>query len=94
MLAALLCLPALSVALADDFAGDSELPASVRSVLQVRDLPADSLSIYVEDLQTGEVLLRWRDDEPRNPASTVKLLTTLVALDTLGQPTAGKPTCM
>ena len=84
MLAALLCLPALSVALADDFAGDSELPASVRSVLQVRDLPADSLSIYVEDLQTGEVLLRWRDDEPRNPASTVKLLTTLVALDTLG----------
>ncbi len=80
MLAALLCLPALSVALADD----TELPASVRSVLQVRDLPADSLSIYVEDLQTGEVLLRWQDDEPRNPASTVKLLTTLVALDTLG----------
>ena len=84
MLAALLCLPALSVALADDFADDNKLPASVRSVLQVRDLPADSLSIYVEDLQTGEVLLRWRDDEPRNPASTVKLLTTLVALDTLG----------
>ena len=80
MLVVLLCLPALSVAFADD----NELPASVRSVLQVRDLPADSLSIYVEDLQTGEVLLRWRDDEPRNPASTIKLLTTLVALDTLG----------
>jgi D-alanyl-D-alanine carboxypeptidase/D-alanyl-D-alanine-endopeptidase (penicillin-binding protein 4) len=80
MLTVLLCLPALSVAFADD----NELPASIRSVLQVRDLPADSLSIYVEDMQTGEVLLRWRDDEPRNPASTVKLLTTLVALDTLG----------
>ena len=76
----LLCLQAASAAVADD----NELPASVRSVLQVRDLPDDSLSIYVEDLQTGEVLLRWRDDEPRNPASTVKLLTTLVALDTLG----------
>lgn len=75
-----LCLAALSGAVADD----NELPASILSVLQVRDLPADSLSIYVEDLQTGEVLLRWRDDEPRNPASTVKLLTTLVALDTLG----------
>jgi D-alanyl-D-alanine carboxypeptidase/D-alanyl-D-alanine-endopeptidase (penicillin-binding protein 4) len=80
LLIMLLCLPALSGAVADD----NELPAGIRSVLQVRDLPADSLSIYVEDLQTGEVLLRWRDDEPRNPASTVKLLTTLVALDTLG----------
>ncbi len=49
MLSVLLCLPALSVAFADD----NELPASVRSVLQVRDLPTDSLSIYVEDLQTG-----------------------------------------
>ncbi|NND55197.1 MAG: D-alanyl-D-alanine carboxypeptidase/D-alanyl-D-alanine-endopeptidase, partial [Gammaproteobacteria bacterium] len=80
MVIMLLCLPALSGAVADD----NELPANIRSVLQVRKLPAESLSVYVEDLQTGEVLLRWRDDEPRNPASTVKLLTTLVALDTLG----------
>ncbi len=80
LLVMLLCLSAGGTAFADD----DKLPASIRSALQVRNLPADSLSIYVEDLQTGEVLLRWRDDEPRNPASTVKLLTTLVALDTLG----------
>jgi len=65
-------------------AGETELPAGVRSVLKVRDLPADSLSIYIEDVETGETILQWLDDEPRNPASTIKLLTTLVALDVLG----------
>ncbi|MDH4315091.1 MAG: D-alanyl-D-alanine carboxypeptidase/D-alanyl-D-alanine-endopeptidase [Gammaproteobacteria bacterium] len=62
----------------------SELPAAVRSVLNVRKLPDDSLSIYVESLETGESPLSWHDEQPRNPASVAKLLTTLVALDTLG----------
>jgi len=65
-------------------AEQAELPAGVRSVLQIRDLPADSLSIYIENVETGETILRWLDQEPRNPASTIKLLTTLVALDVLG----------
>ena len=73
----LLCIPAVH-------AEQAELPAGVRSVLQVRDLPADSLSIYIENVETGETLLQWLDEEPRNPASTIKLLTTLVALDVLG----------
>jgi D-alanyl-D-alanine carboxypeptidase/D-alanyl-D-alanine-endopeptidase (penicillin-binding protein 4) len=60
------------------------LPAGVRSALNVRDVPHDSLSIHVEDVDTGEVVLQWLAGEPRNPASTMKLLTTLVALDTLG----------
>lgn len=64
-------------------AGD-ELPLGVRSVLQLRQVPAESLSIYVADVETGDVVLDWRADEPRNPASTIKLLTTLVALDVLG----------
>ena len=38
----------------------------------------------VEDLETGDAVLEWYADEPRNPASTMKLLTTLVALDVLG----------
>jgi D-alanyl-D-alanine carboxypeptidase/D-alanyl-D-alanine-endopeptidase (penicillin-binding protein 4) len=65
-------------------AGTDELPPTVRSVLELRELPPDTLSIYVEDLGTGEPLLRWLDQAPRNPASTIKLLTTLVALDLLG----------
>ena len=61
-----------------------DLPAAVKNVLNVRKLPAESLSVYVEDLESGEVLLDWQADVPRNPASTMKLLTTLVALDLLG----------
>lgn len=61
-----------------------ELPLGVRSALQVRQVPEESLSIHIEDVDTGEIVLRWLPDEQRNPASTMKLLTTLVALDTLG----------
>ena len=66
------------------FAAEDDLPLGVRSLLKLRQVPADSLSIYVEDVATGEVVLEWLPDEPRNPASTMKLLTTLVALDVLG----------
>ena len=65
-------------------AADSDLPVGVRSVLNVRQIPDDTLSIYVEDLDTADAVLEWRPDEARNPASTMKLLTTLVALDLLG----------
>ena len=65
-------------------AEDSPLPAGVQSALNVRNVPHDTLSIYIEDLDTGETLLRWQEDVPRNPGSTIKLLTTLVALDVLG----------
>jgi D-alanyl-D-alanine carboxypeptidase/D-alanyl-D-alanine-endopeptidase (penicillin-binding protein 4) len=73
----MLSMPA--VALADD-----HLPAVVKSALQYRELPADSLSVYVENVATREPVLRWNENESRNPASVMKLLTTLVALDTLG----------
>jgi len=65
-------------------ATDDELPIRVQSALNARSVPHDSLSIFVTDLDTGEAILDWRGDEPRNPASTIKLLTTLVALDVLG----------
>lgn len=66
------------------YSSDPELPAGIRSVLKIRDVPYESLSIHVEDVDTGEIVLQWLDSEPRNPASTIKLLTTLVALDVLG----------
>ncbi len=65
-------------------ADEDVLPASVLRALQVRQVPADTLSIHVEDVETGEVVLAWLPAAPRNPASTMKLLTTLVALDILG----------
>lgn len=75
----------LVVILSDGVAVASpDLPAGVRNVLNVRNLPDNSLSIYVEGLESGELILAWNEAQPRNPASVAKLLTTLVALDTLG----------
>ena len=61
-----------------------ELPALVRSALNQRQVPYDTLSAHVTDLDTGETILGWHDERARNPASTMKLITTLVALDVLG----------
>lgn len=80
----LVLLVAILFGVSPAIADDEILPIGVRSALQVRDLPPESLSIHVEDIETGELVLEWMAEEPRNPASTMKLLTTLVALDTLG----------
>ncbi len=77
-------LAALLLAGLPTFAAQDDLPVGVRALLNLRQVPAESLSIYVEDVESGEVVLDWMADEPRNPASTMKLLTTLVALDVLG----------
>ena len=74
----------LLLAAAGAHAEQHSLPAGVRSALDVRNVPNDTLSIHVEDLETGETLLQWQDAVPRNPGSTIKLLTTLVAMDILG----------
>ena len=61
-----------------------DLPVPIKSALNYRKIPHHTLSIYVESIDTGDVVLTWNESEPRNPASVEKMLTTLVALDTLG----------
>ena len=72
----LLALPAAAYA-------QQELPIPVENALKYRRVPDQTLSVYVESLDTGAVVLSWNDAVPRNPASVEKMLTTLVALDTL-----------
>ncbi|MGI9270965.1 MAG: D-alanyl-D-alanine carboxypeptidase/D-alanyl-D-alanine endopeptidase [Woeseiaceae bacterium] len=79
-----LLLMALMLVPVSALAADTELPIGVRAALDVRQVPDDSLSLYVQDLDTGEVVLRWNAAVARNPGSTIKLLTTLAALDLLG----------
>ena len=60
------------------------LPAEVTQTLQRHGLSARGFSAYVHEVGQPEALLTVGADVPRNPASTMKLLTTLVALEELG----------
>jgi D-alanyl-D-alanine carboxypeptidase/D-alanyl-D-alanine-endopeptidase (penicillin-binding protein 4) len=60
----------------------STLPEPVALQMAAGQLPDDSLSVLV--LRGDTVVLSHRAERPMHPASTMKLVTTLVALDTLG----------
>lgn len=63
---------------------ETGLPAPVSRILDIRDVPERSLSALALDLDSGEALVSFNADRARNPASTMKLVTTLAALDLLG----------
>lgn len=59
------------------------LPAQIQRVLDRYKLQSSNVSLLVQALDDPEPLLEWNANVPRNPASTIKTLTTLVALDVL-----------
>ncbi|MHB8345919.1 MAG: D-alanyl-D-alanine carboxypeptidase/D-alanyl-D-alanine endopeptidase [Acidiferrobacterales bacterium] len=61
-----------------------QLPAPVAAVLRYYGMPARSLSIVVRPADGSSSVLDFNADVPRSPASTLKLLTTLVSLEKLG----------
>lgn len=65
-------------------AGAQELPTSVAQVLSEQDIRPGAVSIAVATADSRSDRLSIDPDTPRNPASTIKLLTTLVGLETLG----------
>ena len=67
------------------------IPQSVINSLERNQIPLDTVSISVSQIkpgrpgkQTAKKVLDWRSGDPMNPASTMKLLTTLSGLDILG----------
>ncbi|QWE20392.1 D-alanyl-D-alanine carboxypeptidase/D-alanyl-D-alanine-endopeptidase [Polynucleobacter sp. AP-Kolm-20A-A1] len=67
------------------------IPKAVSNSLERNQIPKDSISISVIEIepgqsgkQLGKSILDWRAAEAMNPASTMKLLTTLSGLDILG----------
>lgn len=60
------------------------LPESLLVFMQERNISADEISVYVRDVNADGPLIQHEAEVPRNPASTMKLLTTWVALKTLG----------
>jgi len=60
------------------------LPSSVQKILKKHRISRNSLSVYVHKVSDKNPLLSWKPEKARNPASTIKLLTTYVALEELG----------
>jgi D-alanyl-D-alanine carboxypeptidase/D-alanyl-D-alanine-endopeptidase (penicillin-binding protein 4) len=60
------------------------LPPEVERVLAQRRIPGTSLSVLVREIGGDEPLVSYNSAVPRNPASTMKVLTTYAALELLG----------
>tara|TARA_B110000003_G_scaffold5011_1_gene5336 strand:- start:5739 stop:7181 length:1443 start_codon:yes stop_codon:yes gene_type:complete len=60
------------------------IPKKTQAILSLRNLPAESLSIHMVNIDSNEVILSWNSMIPKNPASVMKILTTAIALDKLG----------
>ncbi len=60
------------------------LPEAVTQTLKREGVSPKGVSVYVHEIGQAKPLLAVAADVPRNPASTVKLLTTLAALEELG----------
>ncbi len=62
----------------------TELPEPVYKKLLNYGISTRNVSVYVREVSSPRALLAFNQDVPRNPASVIKLLTTVVALDVLG----------
>ena len=78
-----LALPLL-VALAAYAQHDGSWPAPLHAALAPTGIPREAVALYVQQVDTGTPVLAWNADVPMNPASTMKLVTALAALELLG----------
>lgn len=60
-----------------------DLPDEIKALMEKSKIPADHLSVYIRDLNADAPMVLHNDQIPRNPASTMKLLTTWAALKLL-----------
>ena len=65
-------------------AAPAVLPAEVGAALALAQVPPDAMVVVVQEVGQARPLLAWRPDEPVNPASLMKLVTTYAGLDLLG----------
>jgi len=66
----------------------TKTPPSAQSAAVIGDLPwrrISAKSVVVMDAATGELLYARAPDDPRQPASTIKVLTAMLALQKLGK---------
>jgi D-alanyl-D-alanine carboxypeptidase/D-alanyl-D-alanine-endopeptidase (penicillin-binding protein 4) len=59
-------------------------PAPVTQIIASERLPTSAVSFVIMDTESGRVVRSLNPDTPRSPASTIKVVTTFAALETLG----------
>ena len=65
-------------------AAGTEVPTPVAQAIAEQRLPASAVSFAVVDPDTGRLVVGENTHTPRSPASTIKVVTTFAALDSLG----------
>lgn len=71
------------LALCAGFAAASPLPQDLRALLDVYPLPDEHLGLYIAPLDDGEEAIALNASRPFNPASVIKLVPSLAALESL-----------
>ncbi|MEP7070176.1 MAG: D-alanyl-D-alanine carboxypeptidase/D-alanyl-D-alanine-endopeptidase [Usitatibacter sp.] len=65
-------------------AARADLPPDVRARLEAAGIPEDAMGVMVRRVSNGKVLLSHQAERAMQPASTLKVLTSLAALEILG----------
>ena len=60
------------------------IPERVQRVIDGHQLPGTSFSFYVKEIGADTPILSYNAETPMNPASAMKTITTLAALESLG----------
>ncbi|MDX2219827.1 MAG: D-alanyl-D-alanine carboxypeptidase/D-alanyl-D-alanine-endopeptidase [Burkholderiales bacterium] len=68
----------------------AELPVGAQSMLRRANIPDSSVGVLAVRLRDGKALASHQADQPLQPASTLKVLTAIAALDMLGPTHTGK----
>jgi len=74
----------LALLLTGAFPSYSQLPDAMRAGLRAAEIPEEAVGALVVRLSDGATVLAHREKASMAPASTLKLLTSVVALETLG----------
>jgi D-alanyl-D-alanine carboxypeptidase/D-alanyl-D-alanine-endopeptidase (penicillin-binding protein 4) len=76
--------------LALSFRAAAELPSPVRERMRAAGIPEGAMGVIVQRLSDGAILLSHGAERSLQPASTMKLVTSVAALETLGPAFRGR----
>ncbi|MGH8644097.1 MAG: D-alanyl-D-alanine carboxypeptidase/D-alanyl-D-alanine endopeptidase [Gammaproteobacteria bacterium] len=65
-------------------AADGALPQPLTESLHRAGIPSSAISVFVQDVNSAKASIQFHAEQPRSPASVIKLLTTYAALEILG----------